>query len=79
LDEACALWQGPIVTLPSKNPGEPRHLAIGLIGGRHWTVIHTPRDDHFPLISARRSRHEERILFQILAGHDHGGEPPHPL
>lgn len=66
LAEACALWQGPVVTLPSKNPGELRHLAIGLIEGKHWTVVYAPRDDHFRLISARRSRTNEKALFEEL-------------
>jgi uncharacterized DUF497 family protein len=61
-----ALWAGPVVTLPSKQPGELRHLAIGLIEGRHWTVVYAPRGDTFRLISARRSRHHEKILFQKL-------------
>lgn len=68
LDEACVLWLGPVVTLPSRNPGELRHLAIGLIGGRHWTVIYAPRDTHLRLISARRSRDHEKVLFHALAG-----------
>lgn len=61
-----ALWAGPVVTLPSKQPGELRHLAIGLIEGRPWTVVYAPRGDTFRLISARRSRLHEKILFQKL-------------
>ena len=67
---ACVLWQGPVVTLPSKNPGEPRQLAIGKIGGRHWTVIHALRGEHVRLISARRSRPHEKKLFQERVGPD---------
>ena len=63
---ASALWAGPVVTLPSQHPGELRHLAIGLIEGRHWTVVYAPRGDCFRLISARRSRKNEKILFQKL-------------
>ena len=68
LASAAALWVGPVVTLPSKQPGELRHLAIGLIEGRHWTVIYAPRGDTFRLISARRSRENEKALFQKLIG-----------
>ena len=64
LASASALWEGPVVTLPSKRPGELRHLAIGLIEGRHWTVVYAPRGDYFRLISARRSRKNERALFK---------------
>lgn len=59
-----ALWAGPVLTLPSKQPGELRHLAIGLIEGRHWTVVYAPRGDTLRLISARRSRTNEKRIFQ---------------
>jgi hypothetical protein len=64
LAAATALWVGPVVTLPSKKPGEMRHLALGLIEGRHWTVIYAPRGDRLRLISARRSRKNEKTLYQ---------------
>ncbi|MFI5337335.1 MAG: BrnT family toxin [Opitutales bacterium] len=68
LAAATALWSGPVVTLPSKNPGEPRQLALGLIDGRHWTVIVAFRGDRCRLISARRSRADEKKIYQSLAG-----------
>ena len=68
LASTSVLWAGPVVTLPSKQPGELRHLAIGLIEGRHWTVVYAPRGDSFRLISARRSRENEKKLFQTLLG-----------
>lgn len=68
LASASTLWAGPVVTLPSKRPGELRHLAIGLIEGRHWTVVYALRGDSFRLISARRSRENEKTLFQKLVG-----------
>ena len=64
LASASALWAGPVVTLPSKHPGELRHLAIGLIEGRHWTVVYAPRGNRLRLISARRSRKNEKALFK---------------
>lgn len=63
LAEAVALWAGPLVTLPSVRPGEERHLAIGRIGGKCWTVIYAPRGGAFRLISARRARPDETELF----------------
>ena len=74
LTEATALWRGTIVTLPSTNPGEMRHLAIGFMAGKHWTVVYAPRDDHFPLISARRSRIHEKTFFHQITGTNHGGQ-----
>ena len=66
LAAASALWAGPVVTLPSKHPGELRQLAIGLIEGRHWTVVYAPRGNRLRLISARRSRENEKTLFKKL-------------
>ena len=64
LSSATAMWSGPIVTLPSKNPIEHRQLAIGVIGGRHWTVVFTLRGDVLRLISARRSREDEKTIYE---------------
>ncbi|MFM8618046.1 MAG: BrnT family toxin [Opitutaceae bacterium] len=50
-------------------PGEMRHLAIGFIAGKLWTVVYAPRDDPFQLISARRSRNHEK---------DSSSKPPGP-
>jgi uncharacterized DUF497 family protein len=72
LAAATALWAGPVLTLPSNRPGEMRHLAIGLIGGRHWTVVYTLRADQLRLISARPSRDYEKAL---LSNQDHGSQP----
>ena len=68
LDSASAIFVGPVVILPSTHPGEPRYLAIGLIEGRHWTVVYASRGDRLRLISARRSREDEKINFQKLLG-----------
>jgi uncharacterized DUF497 family protein len=64
LSAASAIWSGSVVTLPSKNPTEPRQLAIGTIEGRHWTVVFTIRGDIFRLISARRSRENEKEFYE---------------
>lgn len=68
LASATALWVGPVLTIPSKNPGEMRHLAIGLIVENYWTVVYAPRGNSFRLISARRSRKNEKELFEKLLG-----------
>lgn len=64
LSSATAIWSGPIVTLPSKNPTESRQLAIGVIEGRHWTVVFTLRGDILRLISGRRSRENEKTIYK---------------
>jgi len=68
LASATAIWSGSVVTLPSRNPGEPRHLAIGVIDGSHWTVVFTTRGDCIRLISARRSRDNEKAIYEKNLG-----------
>jgi hypothetical protein len=68
LESATSIWSGPVVTLPSKNPGELRQLAIGTIEGIHWTVVFTPRGDVIRLISARRSRENEKAIYEKTVG-----------
>jgi hypothetical protein len=63
-ERAQRLWEDPgLVILPSRFPDEPRFLAIGRIGNVHWTAIFTERSDFIRLISVRRAREEERILY----------------
>lgn len=63
LSGACPMWNGPVLELESNQPGEPRKLAIGKIGGKFWTVIFTMRGDTIRIISARRSRENEKKLY----------------
>ena len=47
------------IDLVSLSLGEPRRLAVGLIGARHWTAVRTPRGENIRIISVRRSRKDE--------------------
>ena len=59
-DDAQALWDDPwLLETPARTVGEPRFLAIGRIGERHWSAIFTRRGDRIRLISVRRARKEE--------------------
>ena len=62
--EAQDLWQFPVLRLPSKRAGEARELAIGRIGSKYWTAIVAQRGEVIRLISCRRSRDEEKELYQ---------------
>lgn len=63
-DAGQALWEDSgLLLLPSLHPDEPRYLAIGQIGGLHWTAVFTERGERVRLISIRRSRNEERDLY----------------
>ena len=59
-DDAQALWDDPwLLETPARTVGEPRFLAIGRIGGRHWSAICTRHGGRIRLISVRRARKEE--------------------
>jgi uncharacterized DUF497 family protein len=63
--EAQALWDDPeLLEIPLESDDEQRLLAIGLIGGKHWTAIITYRQARVRLISVRRSRDDERELYE---------------
>jgi len=43
---------------------ESRYLAIGQIDNVHWTAIFTERGHRTRIISVRRSRSEEKALYE---------------
>ncbi|WP_255440734.1 BrnT family toxin, partial [Paracoccus sp. MC1854] len=59
-DEAQALWDDPyLIEAPANVTDEPRFLAVGMIGARHWTAVYTYRSDRVRIISVRRARKQE--------------------
>lgn len=63
--EAQVLWSdSELLEVPLKGEEEPRVLFIGRIDGKHWSAIITYRQDHVRIISVRRSRDEERELYE---------------
>ncbi len=63
--DAQALWEDPdLVEIPAKTTDEPRFLIIGLIKGKHWSAVVTPRDEYIRIISVRRSRVEEVTIYE---------------
>lgn len=63
--EAQELWDDPeLLEVPLKSEDEPRTLFVGLISGKHWSAIITPRGENTRIISVRRSRTEERDLYE---------------
>src|SRR5947208_2494081 len=64
-EEAQALWDDlRMLEIPLRTEDEPRHLVIGKISGKHWSAIITYRGDRVRIISVRRSRNEERELYE---------------
>ena len=63
--EAQALWADPnLLEIPARTSDEPRFLVIGKISGKHWSGIITCRRVSIRIISVRRSRKEEIILYE---------------
>jgi uncharacterized protein len=59
-EEAQSLWSDPfLLEAPALTEDEPRFLAIGKIGGRHWTAVFTWRKGKLRIISVRRARRKE--------------------
>ena len=63
--EAQALWDDPeLLEVPLTVEGEPRALVVGRVGGKHWSAIITYRRARVRIISVRRSRDQERALYE---------------
>lgn len=62
---ARELWGDPdLVEIPAKTVDEPRFLVIGRIKGKHWSAVITHRSRNIRIISVRRSRSEEVVLYE---------------
>ena len=63
--EAQALWDDPdLLEVPLRVEDEPRALVVGRIGEKHWSAVITYRQARIRIISVRRSRGEERALYE---------------
>ena len=59
------LWADPdALEIQSKSDDELRFIVIGLIQGKHWSAVVTYREDKIRLISVRRSRKKEVMLYE---------------
>jgi uncharacterized DUF497 family protein len=65
-EQARALWDDDrLLILAGKSDHEPRLVATGRIGNRHWTAVYTIRGSVTRLISVRRARREEIDRYEI--------------
>ncbi len=63
---AQALWDDlNLILAAAKTVDEPRFIAIGKIGGTHWSAIFTLRDNNVRIISVRRARNEEIERYEV--------------
>jgi hypothetical protein len=62
---AQALWDDPdLVEIPARTSDEPRWVVIGRIADVHWSAIIARREERMRIISVRRSRREEVLLYE---------------
>ena len=61
---AQALWAGRTVMFRVKHPVGDPCAVLGMIGGKHWTAFITYREESVRLISVRRSRNDEKALYE---------------
>lgn len=63
--EAHKLWEDPErLIIPARNLDEPRFLLIGKIDNQYWSAIFTIRKTEIRLISVRRSRKNEKEIYE---------------
>jgi uncharacterized DUF497 family protein len=64
-DGAKQLWRDPrVLILKARHNVEPRWVAVGSIGEKHWSAIFTYRSERVRIISVRRSRSKEVALYE---------------
>ena len=63
--EAQKLWNDPDrIEIPTKYLNEPRYVLIGMINEKYWSAIFTYRNKNIRLISVRRSRKNEKEMYE---------------
>lgn len=63
--QAQALWEDArLLEAPARTEGEPRFMAVGMIGQKHWSAIYVYRGDRVRIISVRRARSEEIEYYE---------------
>ncbi len=64
-EDAQALWEDEhYLEIPAKSMDEPRFLVIGKIKDALWSAVITYRGEQVRIISVRRSRDEEKKLYE---------------
>jgi uncharacterized DUF497 family protein len=63
--DSQALWSDfDLLEIQARTDDEPRYLVIGLIDSKHWSAVITYRGETIRIISVRRSREEEVVLYE---------------
>ncbi len=63
--DAQQLWADPdLLEIPARTTDEPQFLVVGRIGSKYWSAVITYRGNRLRLISVRRSRSEEVVIYE---------------
>ncbi len=63
--EGQKLFYDPrLIIVQARTEDEVRYLAIGIIDNKHWSAIVTIREERIRIISIRRSRSEEVLIYE---------------
>lgn len=63
--QAKKLWDDPdLLEISARVTGEPRFVVIGKIKNQCWSAVITYRKEKIRIISVRRSREEEVMLYE---------------
>lgn len=63
--ETQELWNDlDLLEIPARTSDEARFLVIGKIEDKHWAGVITYRNDNVRIISVRRARDEEVVLYE---------------
>lgn len=64
-EEAKDLWEDPmLLEIPAKTDDETRSMIIGKIENKFWSAIIAYRKNKTRIISVRRSRNNEVLLYE---------------
>ena len=64
-EEAQKLWKdSKAIGFPANSESEPRFAIIGKISGKFWVGFYTLREGKIRIISVRRARKGEKILYE---------------
>ncbi len=66
-ETAKILWSDiDRIIIPAKTTGEPRFLLVAKLNKTFWSAVYTNRKDKIRIISVRKSRKNEKDLYNSL-------------
>ena len=64
-EEAQGLWDDPdSLGFPARSDDEERFALLAMLEGKLWIAFYTLRENRIRIISVRRARTNERILYE---------------